>query len=63
MDQNVELSTVNFAGINYKLTWAGLPGDMHKLTTAKKAIKRLVGKYFDNWQYYIKVSLKESGVD
>jgi len=60
IDQNVEFSTVNFARINYRLTWTGLPRDMNKITLANNAIKRAVGKYFSNWSYTIKISKKES---
>lgn len=60
IDPAAEFSTVNFARINYRLTWTGLPRDMNKITLTKKAIKRAVGKYFSNWSYTIKISLKES---
>ena len=61
VDQNIKFETVNFAGINYRLSWSGIPRDMQKITTAKTNIKRIVVKYFENWEYYIKVNLKESG--
>ena len=61
LDPGVELSTVNFAGINYKLTWSGYPGNMNKITIIKRTLKRIIGKYFLNWKYSIKVVLTESG--
>jgi len=61
LDQNVELSEVNFARINYKLTWSGYPGDIHKITNIKRTLKRIIGKYFFNWKYSIKIVMKESG--
>jgi len=61
VDPDIELSTVNFARINYRLIWSGIPRDMNKITLAKRTIKRVVVNYFENWEYYIKVNLKESG--
>jgi len=61
VDPEVELSTVNFARINYRLSWSGVPGDMNKITLVKRTIKRIVAKYFENWEYDMKINLKESG--
>jgi len=61
VDPDVELSTINFARLNYRLSWSGTPRDMYQITMAKRTLKRVVGNYFDNWEYYIKISLKESG--
>ena len=59
IDPEAEWSTVNFARINYRLTWSGFPGDMNKITMVKRTIKRVIGLYFEKWGYSIKVSLKE----
>ena len=61
VDPDVELSKVNFQRLNYRLSWSGVPGNMYKITLAGRTIKRIVMKYFNNWEYSIKVNLKESG--
>jgi len=61
VDPDVELSTVNFARLNYRLSWSGVPRDMNKITLARRTIQRIIVKYFENWEYHFKINLKESG--
>lgn len=60
-DPEVKLAQINFARIFYKLSWSGSPGDMYYLTLAHKRILSDAGKYFEKWEYKIKINIIDRG--
>ncbi|GAG30112.1 unnamed protein product, partial [marine sediment metagenome] len=59
VDENARLAEFKFARLYYRLSWRGLPKNMHRLTIASKNLLSCVSDYLSEWEYNVEVKLIE----